>query len=506
VADEPRYRFGPLEQHGFLMALRASQVAVLGAGLLLVLAIVVLSQQALPGIVAGITIAAVVFVPIGSRTIEQWAPVVLGHGVRRALGRQRWTSPAPARGHRLRGRRGERILVEPPGALPPSLRGLSILTATDGASLPVGVPPGIGMISDRAAGTYTAVLRGHGRTFALCDEVEQASLVAGWAEVLASMAGTGGPLTRLQVIERTLPDTGEDAARYLREEMRRPATDNLVRSYLELLDEAAPQSREHETLVVLQVDARKLTGSIRQFKDRDLAAYVALVQELGSLSDRLLAAGIGVEGALPPRLLAEAVRVAFEPWARLDLAQRAMQDPDAAGCEPSSAWPVAAEDAWLRYRTDGAWHATYWIREWPRIAVRPDFLEPLILRTRALRTLSLVMEPVSPERAQREVERQRTHALSDQATRERHGFMTSRRREHEIEQVLTREDELASGHEELRFTGYLAVSAPSVYELELACKEVQRQASRARLQVVRLAGEQAGAFTCAALPLGRGLR
>jgi hypothetical protein len=49
------------------------------------------------------------------------------------------------------------------------------------------------------------------------------------------------------------------------------------------------------------------------------------------------------------------------------------------------------------------------------------------------------------------------------------------------------------------------VSAPSVYELELACKEVQRQASRARLQVVRLAGEQEAAFTCV-LPLGRGLR
>src|SRR5262249_55666078 len=85
-------------------------------------------------------------------------------------------------------------------------------------------------------------------------------------------------------------------------------------------------------------------------------------------------------------------------------------------------------------------------------------------------------EPVPPERAQRLVERQRTHALSDQRTRERHGFTTSARREHEIEQVLTREDELASGHEELRFTGYVAVSAPSVDELELAAKEVQRPA------------------------------
>src|SRR2546429_2543875 len=285
MADEPRYRFGPLEQHGFLMGLRAGQVGGLGAGLLLALAIVVLSQQPLTGVVVGVVVAAAVFVPLRGRTLEQWAPVVAGYAVRRALGRHRWTSQAPARGHRLRGRRGERVVVEAPVALPPGLRGLSILTATDNLLLPADLPAGIGIIRDRAAGTYAAVLRGHGRTFALCDEAEQASLVGGWAEVLASMADSGSPIRRLQVIERTLPDTGEGAARYLQEEMRRPAGDDPVRSYLELLDAAAPVNQGHETLVVLQVDARKLAGSTRQFKDRDLAAYVALVPGLGSPTD-----------------------------------------------------------------------------------------------------------------------------------------------------------------------------------------------------------------------------
>src|SRR2546430_1515527 len=210
VADEQRYRFGPLEQHGFLMGLRGGQVAGLGGGLLLVLAIVIATQQALPGIVVGVVVAAAVFVPLGGRTLEQWAPVVLGYAGRRALGRQRWTSPVPARGHRIAGRRGERAIVEPPVALPPVLRGLAILTAADSLLLPAGLPANIGIIADRAAGTYSAVLRGHGRTFALCDESEQASLVGGWSEVLASMADSGSPIRRLQVIERTLlPDTGE---------------------------------------------------------------------------------------------------------------------------------------------------------------------------------------------------------------------------------------------------------------------------------------------------------
>jgi hypothetical protein len=319
------------------------------------------------------------------------------------------------------------------------------------------------------------------------------------------MADSDSPIGRLQVLERTLPDTGDEAARYLQEEMRRPVTDALVRSYLDLLDDAAPVNREHEALIALQVDARRIAPLIRQFRDRDLAAYVALVQELTSLSERLQAAAIGVEGALPPRLLAEAIRVAFDPEARVDMARRALGRPDEAGCEPAAAWPVAAQDDWLRYRTDGAWHAVFWVREWPRVDVRPDFLRPLLLRTRAQRTVSIVMEPVPPERAQREVERRRTHVLSDRETRERHGFMTSARREHELQQVLTREEELAEGHEEMRFTGYVAVTAASEYELELACKEVSRQASRSKLQLVRLAGEQSSAFACV-LPLCRGLR
>jgi hypothetical protein len=505
MADEQRYRFGPLEQHGFLMGLRASQIALLGGGLIAAFGILVLVRQPALAILLGLIVLALAFVPLAGRTVQQWAPVVGRYATRRAAGRHGWTSSAPQRGHRLVGRAPHAPVVVAPVALPPSLSGLSILTVADRGLLPVGVLPGIGVIRDRRAGTYAAVLRAQGSTFALRDDADQHHLVGAWSEVLGSMADAASPIGRLQVMERTLPDTGEDAARYLKDEMRRPTGDDLVRSYLELLDEAAPVNREHETLIVLQADLRRLGPLLRQFRDRDLAAYVALVQELTSLSERLQAAEVQVEGALPPSLLAETIRVAFEPTSRLDLAQRAVRDPEAAGCEPASAWPLASEDGWLRYRTDGAWHAVYWIREWPRVPVPPDFLEPLLLRTRALRTLSLVMEPVPPERAQREVERQRTHTLSDQAARERHGFMTSRRREHEIAQVLTREEELAEGHEELRFSGYVAVSAPSVYELELACKEVQRQASRARLQVVRLAGEQEAAFSCV-LPLGRGLR
>ena len=49
------------------------------------------------------------------------------------------------------------------------------------------------------------------------------------------------------------------------------------------------------------------------------------------------------------------------------------------------------------------------------------------------------------------------------------------------------------------------MTAASEYELELAYKQVRRQASCSELQLVRLAGEQAASFTYV-LPLCRGLR
>ena len=68
-----------------------------------------------------------------------------------------------------------------------------------------------------------------------------------------------------------------------------------------------------------------------------------------------------------------------------------------------------------------------------------------------------------------------------------------------------REQELADGHADVRFSGYVAVTAASEDELAQACAEVEQQAGQARLELVRLDGDQEAAFTYT-LPLGRGLR
>jgi len=70
--------------------------------------------------------------------------------------------------------------------------------------------------------------------------------------------------------------------------------------------------------------------------------------------------------------------------------------------------------------------------------------------------------------------------------------------------VLQREGELADGHGEYRFSGYVTVTAADLSELTSACAEVEQSAQQAHLDLRRLYGQQAEGFTWT-LPLARGL-
>jgi hypothetical protein len=64
---------------------------------------------------------------------------------------------------------------------------------------------------------------------------------------------------------------------------------------------------------------------------------------------------------------------------------------------------------------------------------------------------------------------------------------------------------LAAGHSEVRMSGFVTVTGRDPDDLRHACAEVLEQAARARLELHRLYGQQADAFTFT-LPLCRGLR
>jgi len=439
---------------------------------------------------------AAVLLPFEGRTLQAWAPIGMRWALRSRSERRGYRSGSPGDGVRL-GEGGE-LLLE--ASMPAELAGLRMLEVPYGADQ-------VGVLHDRAAGTYTAALAVRAGAFGLLDGTEQERKLDAWGSVLASLARDGSAVRRLQWIERTLPAQGDELAGYLQAE-RDPAValdSGLVASYIELLESAAPATQEHEILLALQIDERRAARELRRMGGGEQAACELVLREAENLAERLSIAEVTVFGLLRPRRYAEAIRDAFDPFGRQGRARAALGDADRAGVDPALMGPIADQSSWSSYRTDSAHHATFWIAAWPRTDVGPAFLTPLLMQTTTLRTVAVCIEPISHGVAIRKAEAARTAEVAEEMQRERQGFMTTARIARRQQAAARKEEELADGHAEMRFAGYVTVSARSAAELERTATEIEHAAALARLELQRLYGEQEAGFTFT-LPLGRGLR
>jgi hypothetical protein len=501
--DARRYRFGPLERRGLVGSLRPVQVLVLAVSL----TGGVILMRLLPrggGVLGalGLVLAAIAFCfwPVAGRSAEEWLPIASRFAARRLRGRLRWLSDAPQAGARID--QSSRPL--PVVSLPAAADGLEVLASPFRGEE-------VGVVKDRRTRSFTAALAVRVTSFGLLDRVEQESRQAGWGGVLASLAREGSPVTRVQWLERTVPADGDEIGRYLGDAWNRgavPLESLQMQSYLDLVSSAPSVTKDHELFVCLQIDAKRAWRQMRRMGGKsgpDAGACSVLMRELEALAERLAGVEVQVVGALRPGMLASAVRIAFDPWSRPGLARLAATDRARDGLDDGAAWPVAAESSWGSYRTDGAVHATYWIASWPRTDVGNAFLTPLLLQTQMVRSIAVTIEPISPLRAIREVEASRTGDLADQELRGRMGFMETARKRRMAEATVRREEELADGHAAVRFAGYVTVSARDAEELERQCSEIEHAAQMARLELLRLYGQQEEAFTYT-LPLCRGLR
>ncbi|MFZ0040728.1 MAG: SCO6880 family protein, partial [Solirubrobacteraceae bacterium] len=358
----------------------------------------------------------------------------------------------------------------------------------------------IGVLCERSGRRLTAVLVCRVEAFSLLDQEAQERRLARWGLVLSGASGT--PVRRLQWIERTAPAQGDELARWVHAE-RDPMVPlrgtPMIESYLELIGSSARVTQEHEILLAIQVDGRRV-------RDRGAQAVEqALVEQTERVAKGLEAAEVRVLGALSPGQVARTLRTAFDPYARAELATLEAADPDRDGLDEANAWPLGAREGWDHYQSDGALHATYWIGSWPRIQVSPMFMDSLLGRSSAVRTVAVTFEPLAADRSTREIEAAVTRDRADRELRARFGQSETARQRQAAEATMRREAELAAGHGEVRLSGFITVSGRDHDELRRACSEVLEHAARARLELHRLYGQQGDAFTFT-LPLCRGLR
>ncbi|MGH9054568.1 MAG: SCO6880 family protein, partial [Acidimicrobiales bacterium] len=450
--SERRYSFQPLERRGLLLGLDAPQIAtILGSALLAMVLVASISGAA--GGVAAVSVlatgSACALCPVQGRPMGNWVPVAASWAARRGRGPSLSREPfagnvapftAGAEARRCSGgtdpgetERGDRV---------PSRRAARALGLGQGIPADTGVQvievagtPGrepVGVAHDRRHRLWVAVMPVQGRSFSLLDKGDQVQRLDAWRAVLATLGRSGTPLQRVQWVERSGPASGsatptrwlaggphaaaptggrlaDDPGRH-----PTPAGAPARTSYEDLVAGAFPAVQAHQAWLALAV-----SGSYRARSPGSRAVDV-LLREVRLLEGQLRNADLRAGEPLGRDGLTDLLA----PWRGLQASETA--DP-AGRSRRGPILPMASDEAWSAYRIDGTWHATYWVAEWPRVDVPPDFLAPLLICA-GQRAVSVVMAPVDPRRALREVRSARTADVADEQLRSSAGFLPSARR------------------------------------------------------------------------------
>lgn len=472
-------KFPHRSRRGILLGLSASQLAVAALTGLLLLAVILTRgiAGALELIPAWAAIALLVLVRHRGRPLADWAPIVTRFTLRRMRGQLIWL----ARPSRRPVRAG---LLHLPG----TAASLRVVTAPDRR---------YGAVHDPHAGTLTAVVKVSSRAYALLDPGTQNANVAGWGRALAALARTG-QVARIQVIERTVPDSGDALRRYW-EEHANPDAQLAGEIYSELIESAGPAAAPHEAYVAIALDVKAAKRLINQAGGGLTGSFAVLAQLTSTFDQAARTAGLNPTGWLSATEIAAVVRTAYDPKSLAALDRWSSTGrPEA---DPAAAGPVVVVEQADHIATDSAVHATYWVENWPRTETSPGFLHQLLFTAGVRRTLSLSYEPKGLDAALRDVQRKKSSVIADAAERSRRGQVDSEADSIEYQDIKTRERQLIAGHADVALTGLLTVSADTEEELRSAAAAVETAAVAAQLDLRPLTWQQSSAFTAAAMPL-----
>jgi hypothetical protein len=486
VASERLYRLEPLDTSGVFLGLGAVQCIALGAAMFVaVLAIsagLPIVVAAIPLLVAGV----VSFGRVSGHQVWEWVPLGAGWLWAAMTRRRRWAPPLP-----LWPTEAER-----PPPLPPCLAGLDVVS--------VEWCPGheLAAVQDTMQHTMTALVPVSGARFVVESTAEQERLLAGWGDVLSQFASEQGAVShvtwshiaRRSGLERHLdwlagaPLPGQTGSAVLA-------------SYSELIEVAATTSTVRDLVVSVTVARDHLTGRHGAGRDMEDRMRRALTGAVDSLLRGLRSAGLEPDAPLDVDGMWGLLRVRIDPCDP-GVPARTGRLLDRLGlAASSSSGPLIVDAGWRSVRIDRAWHRTWWVATWPRLAVPASWLEPFLSADGVTRTMTVTMVPVPPRQSRRRIERDLVKLESDAASKEERGRRVDARHQRATQVLLEREDELVAGYAEMAYVGLVGVAAWTEDDLEAQAGVVEQLAFECGMELRVLDGRQDLAWA-ASLPFG----
>ena len=141
---------------------------------------------------------------------------------------------------------------------------------------------------------------------------------------------------------------------------------------------------------------------------------------------------------------------------------------------------------------------------WPQLSVGSDWLSELLTGTQAVRTVTVVLEPVPMRKAAQAADREVMSREADADMKTQKGFRVNARERKRLADVEARERELSEGHAEFQFVGIVTVTAADLDALDDACADVEQAAAQSLLDLRPLDARHELGWL-ASLPVGRAL-
>lgn len=381
------------------------------------------------------------------------------------------------------------------------------------------LPGGAGFIFDpkRKEGMIVARLETR-RAFRLESDEAMEDRTRGFRDSITALAGIQG-VSRVQLSDQTTMISGFRVKSWYEEKSaeapRVPAPAGtgtvplsganvnpwLHNSYLDLIEDAQDQPI-HKMWITIVLDATTLErralaagGGLRGFME-------VSQKTMGNIEEIVKISGVQVTGWHTARSVAALARSAFDPDATLEISDR---EGDWAGAHPESAGPAGAEVFPRHLWSDGWYHRTYMISEWPQAQAHLGFLEELVFCGEFRHTVTVVFKSKDLRGALRKTQNRKSDWQTAEKIRRKVGRPPSLEHEHEQYDIEQEERELMASHAAVDLIALITVSGADEEQLESHSADLKSKAAQANCEVRPANLQQDSAFVAAALPFGRAI-
>lgn len=479
---ERRYRLEPLDSSGVFLGLGVIQCALLGGGIISAVLAITAGAPVTVAAVPVLAAAGAAFARAGGHAVWEWFPLAAGWVNASARRGRRWHAPLPLW-----------PTQESDTPLPPCLDGLEI----------VGVewrpPAQLGAVRDLHRHTLTAAVPVSGPQFVVEPQPEQERLLAGWGDVLGQFAVERGVVTHLAWSDLARPSGMGQHAAWIDSHARGDQNPPAVESYQNLIGAGTDTATSHEVVVTITVSRDRLGRHRGADGDDRLAG--ALVTSTEALLRGLRSADLSAADPLDPQGIQRLLRARIDPVTPRPKVRRGRLVDRLAHLAPCTAGPLTLRTEWDHLRVDAAFHRTWWIGTWPRLAVAPAWLEPFLSGGGITRAMTVILVPVPTHQSRRRIERDLVKLDSDATTKEDKGRRIDARHRRATQALLDREEELVAGYPEVAYAGLVTVSAPDLDTLTDHA-EIIEQLARENGMDLRVLDARQDIAWAAALPLG----